>query len=93
MSIVPVMWTLWGVFVVVLFALKVYIGRLTRDEDDQVILDDSFSNIKDEQAAIVAKVNKIEPLVRIDLWLVGAMTVFVIGYYVRDILLNLHLIG
>jgi nucleoside recognition membrane protein YjiH len=93
MTFIPAMWTVWGVLVLLLAVLKLYIGRLTRDEDDQVILDDSFSSVKDEQAAIVAKVNKIEPLLRLNLWLVGAMTVFVIGYYIRDILLNLHLIG
>jgi hypothetical protein len=86
------MWTVWGVLVVILAALYIYRSSLTRDEDDQIVLDESFNNIKDEQAAIVAKVNKIEPLVRVCLWLVGAMTVFVIVYYIRDILLQLSII-
>jgi hypothetical protein len=93
MTFVPVMWTIWGVLVVILAALYVYRSRLTRDEDDQIILDDSFDNVKNEQAAIVEKVNKVEPLVRVFLWLVGAMTVFVIVYYIRDILVQLRLIG
>lgn len=93
MTFVPAMWTVWGVLVLLLAVLKLYIGRLTQNEDDQVILDDSFNQVKEEQAAIVAKVNKIEPLVQLNLWLVGAMSVFVVGYYIRDILLNLHLIG
>lgn len=85
MSFVPVMWAIWGILVVLLAALFVYRSRLTRDEDDQVILDDSFDNVKNEQAAIIEKVKKIEPYVRISLWLVGAMTVFVIAYYIWDI--------
>ena len=89
MTFVPVMWTIWGVLVVLLAALYIYRSRLTRDEDDQVILDDSFDNVKNEQAAIVEKVKKIEPVLRAFLWLVGAMTLFVIVYYIRDIFLQL----
>lgn len=84
MTFVPVMWSVWVVLVVILAALYVYRSSLTKDEEDQIFLDDSFDNEKNAQAAIVAKVNKIEPYVRISLWLVGASTVVVIGYYVID---------
>jgi hypothetical protein len=84
-GIVPVMWTVWGALVVIMLALKIYTGRLTKDEDDQLVLDPAFDRIKDEQAALVAKVNKIEPLQRVALWLVVVATVFVIGYYIWDI--------
>jgi hypothetical protein len=86
------MWSVWGVFVFVVFGLKLYTGRLSRDEDDQLILDDSFDNVKAEQAAIVAKITRVEPIQRIAMWLAVAATVFVIVYYVHDILLNLHLL-
>jgi hypothetical protein len=33
----------------------------------------------------------VEPLVRMARWLVVAMTVVVIGYYVRDVMLQLHI--
>jgi hypothetical protein len=82
---VPVMWSVWGVLVVLLLALKVYTSKLTQNEDDQIVLDDSFDHLKSEQAAIMAKVNKIAPVQRIMLWLVAAMTVVVIGYYAYDI--------
>jgi hypothetical protein len=87
------MWSVWGALVLLVILLKVYSGRLTRDEDDQIILDESFDNVRVEQAAIAAKVAKVEPVVRIALWLAAAASVVVAGYYVRDILLNLHLIG
>ncbi|MGA2086771.1 MAG: hypothetical protein ABSG60_14770 [Terracidiphilus sp.] len=81
---VPVMWTVWGVLVLFLIVLYLYQSRLTRDEDDQIILDDSFDRVKTEQAAIVEKVKKIEPLVRLAMGLAGAATLVVIGYYILD---------
>jgi len=36
----PIMWSVWGAVVLVLAGLKVYSGRLSRDEDDQIVLDD-----------------------------------------------------
>ncbi len=84
MTFVPVMWSVWAVLVVILAALYVYRSSLTKDEEDQIFLDDSFNQEKSAQAAIVAKVNKIQPYVRIFLWLVGISTIFVIGYYLMD---------
>ena len=83
---VPVMWTQRGVLVLILVALYVYRAKLTQDEDDQLILDESFDNVKNEQAEIIAKVNKIEPLVRILKWAVALATVSVLAYYIWDII-------
>ena len=33
---VPVMWAVWGVLVLITLGLKLYTGRLSRDEDDQL---------------------------------------------------------
>jgi len=82
---VPVMWSVWGAIVLVLVALKLYSGRLSRDEDDQIILDDSFNHVRSEQAAIIEKVHKIEPIQRVTMWVAVAMTLVVIGYYVFDV--------
>ena len=73
-------------------ALYIYRSSLTKNEEDQIFLDDSFEHEKAEQAVISAKVAKVEPIVRIARWLVVAMTVLVIAYYIRDILLHLHII-
>jgi len=86
MTFVPVMFSVWGAFLVLFIALKLYAARLARDEDDQIMLNDSSSNMKTEQAEIVARVGKVEPLQRIALGLVGAMTIFIIGYYILDII-------
>ncbi len=92
MTIVPIMWSLWGVFVALMLSLHVYRGSLEKNEDDQIFLDDSFEHEKAAQSAIVAKVNKVEPALRIAKWLALAMTIVVIVYYIRDILVQLNVI-
>jgi hypothetical protein len=89
MTFVPVMWTVWAAFVVFAAALYIYRSSLTRDEEDQIFLDDSFEHEKAAQALIVSKVAKVEPLVRVGLWLVTAMTGVVIVYYAHDIMVQL----
>ena len=81
----PVIWAIWGLLVVLMLVLKVYAGRLSRDEDDQIILEEGFSNLKTEQAAIAAKVHRIEPIQKATLWLVVAATLGVVVYYVFDV--------
>lgn len=93
MTFAPVMWTVWCVLVAVMAALHVYRSSLTRDEEDQIFLDDSFEHEKIAQAAIVAKVSKVEPMLRVAQWMVAGMTVIVLAYYVRDILVQLNIIG
>ena len=82
---VAIMWAVWGVLVVVMLALKIYAGRLSRNEENQLVLDSAFDNLKTEQAAITDSIHKIEPVRKASLWLVVAATVFVIGYYVMDV--------
>lgn len=85
MTFVPVMWSVWGALVLILISIWIYRSRLERDEEDQIFLDDSFSHEKAEQAAIVAKVAKVQPVFRGAMVIAGVATVFVIGYYVLDI--------
>lgn len=92
MTFVPVMWTLWGVVVASVLLLHVYRSSLEKDEDDQIFLDDSFEHEKVAQSAIVAKVNKLAVPMRIAKLLALAMTVVVIVYYIRDILLQLNIV-
>jgi hypothetical protein len=86
MPFVPAMWTVWGVLLLVFAALKLYVSRLSRDEDDQLVLDESFDRLRSEQATIASKVNKIQPIEHAVLWVLGAMTLFVLGYYVLDMI-------
>ncbi|MGD0156679.1 MAG: hypothetical protein ABSB50_11300 [Terracidiphilus sp.] len=88
---VPVMWIVWSVFVLFTAVLYIYRSSLTKNEEDQIFLDDSFQHEQAEQAVITAKVAKVEPLVRIARWLVIVMTVVVIAYYVWDMGVQLHI--
>jgi hypothetical protein len=54
----------WGVVTGVLVVLLIYRSTLTMQEDDQLYLSDSESHMQKEQTQILAKVNKINPLVR-----------------------------
>lgn len=92
MTFAPIMWTVWGVLVASLLLLHVYRSSLEKNEDDQIFLDDSFDHERAAQSVIVAKVQKVEPALRIAKWLALAMTVVVIGYYVRDILVQLNML-
>lgn len=93
MTFVPIMWTVWGVIVASMLLLHVYRSSLEKNEDDQIFLDDSFEQEKAAQSVIVAKVQKVEPALRVAKWLALAMTIVVIVYYIRDILLQLHMIS
>jgi hypothetical protein len=79
------MWSVYGALVAITAVLYIYRGRLQRDEEDQIFLDDSFEQEKAAQEAIVASVNKIEPSLRVMKWLVAVATVLVIAYYIWDI--------
>ena len=92
MTFVPVMWSVWGAVVALMLSLHIYRGSLEKNEDDQIFLDDSFEHEKAAQMAIVAKVQKIEPALRVAKWLALAMTVVVIVYYIYDILVQLNVI-
>jgi hypothetical protein len=83
---VQMMWIFWGVCVLLFAAIKIYSGKLSQNEDDQLILDDAFSHLKTEQDAIMARVNKLAPIQAASLWLLVAATVFIVGYYVLDII-------
>ena len=65
------MWPLavWGVLTAVLVILLIYRSTLTMQEDDQLFLGESESHMEKEQIEIMAKVNKITPVVK---WLGAA---------------------
>ena len=42
MTFVPIMWIVWSAFVCFAAALYIYRLNLTKNEEDQIFLDDSF---------------------------------------------------
>ena len=72
----------WGVLTGILVILLIYRSTLTMQEDDQLFLDESASAMAEEQRELMAKVNKITPLVK---WLgatSGVMILFIAGWAV-----------
>ena len=85
MQFVPVMWSVWGFTILVMAILFLYRSRLGKDEEDQIFLADSFSNERTAQQAIIAKVEKVQPIIRVSEIVAAVATLFVIGYYILDI--------
>lgn len=84
MPIVPWMWIVWVALLIVFIAFRVYVYRMSRNEDDQLALQDSSAHLRQEQEAIAARLEGARPVGRAILAVFGAMTIYVAGYYVLD---------
>ena len=80
-NLAPVLLIAWAIVALVTLMLYAYRGRLTRDEEGQIFLDDAFAHEKAIQTEIVTKVNRLQPMLRASLILTILMTVAVVGYY------------
>jgi hypothetical protein len=89
MTVMPILWIVWGVVAAVLLILLGYRGTLTRYEEDQIFLDEATSMQSQEQSDIQHKLEKIRPFLMIMLWVVGALTLVILGMYIRDAVTNL----
>lgn len=81
---VPLIWIVWGASFLVFVAFKVYVHRIGRNEEDQLVLQASSAHLLEEQKAISARLESARPVGKAILGLFGAMTLFVLGYYVVD---------
>lgn len=86
------MLSVWGTLIVVMAGLYIYRASLTRDEEDQIFLDESFDHERVAQAAIVERVAKLEPVLRATQWLVAVVTAVVLVYYVHDVMVHVNLV-
>jgi hypothetical protein len=77
-------WSLiaWGVVTGILLILLFYRSTLTRQEDDQLFIDESSSSRATEQSRLIAKVNKINPLVKLVGATSGVMILAIAGWAV-----------
>jgi hypothetical protein len=55
----------WAGLTVILIVLLIYRSTLTMHEDDQLFLDDANANFAKEQQELAAKMDKLQPWVRI----------------------------
>ncbi len=72
----------WGVLTGVLIILLIYRSTLTMHEDDQLFLNESESHMEREQIEILAKVNKINPLVKVLGTASGLMFLVIAGLFI-----------
>ncbi len=86
----PLVWmlTVWGVLTGVLVILLIYRGTLTMQEDDQLFLDDTKSQMQQDQAELIAKVNKINPFVKVLGAASGIMFLVIAGMFIYQGLNN-----
>lgn len=86
----PLVWmlTVWGVVTGALVILLIYRGTLTMQEDDQLFLDDTKSHMELEQKEIIAKVNKLNPFVKILGATSGIMFLIIAGMFIYQGLNN-----
>jgi hypothetical protein len=80
------MWMVWGVLAIAVLGVKIYSGSISKNEDDHLILDEAFANMKTEQAALVERVHRLAPVKMVSLGLFIAASLFVAGYYILDII-------
>lgn len=72
----------WGIVTGIFLILLFYRSMLTRQEDDQLFLDESASGLETEQRQLIAKVNKINPLVKVVGATSGLMILVIAGWAV-----------
>jgi hypothetical protein len=78
----------WGVLTAVLIILLIYRSTLTMQEDDQLFLDESSAQMAREQTELMAKVNKITPLVKVLGATSGVMLMVIAGMFIYNGLSN-----
>ena len=72
----------WGVLTAILIVLLIYRSTLTIHEDDSIYLNESESHMEREQTEILAKMNKITPIVKVLGALSGAMILVIAGIFI-----------
>ena len=81
----------WGAIGAALLVLLGYRGTLTRYEEDQIFLSEVVSVHAVEQGNIQRKLHMIKPVLVVALWSIAALTVVILGLFIRDMVT--HLLG
>jgi len=74
----------WAVPTVVLIFLLIYKSTLTMHEDDQLFLDDAESQLAQEQAELMQRMNRIQPYIRALGVASGVLIVMICGLLIYD---------
>jgi hypothetical protein len=82
MSAMFILWIVWAVVVVILLVLLGYRATLTRYEEDQLFLAAAADHEARQQSAILLKVAKIQPYVRLAIGATCALSLCIIGLFI-----------
>ena len=74
----------WGVLTTVLVVLMIYKSTLTMHEDDSIFLNESESQMEKDQVEILAKVNKITPMIKVLGAISGLMILVIAGLFIYN---------
>ena len=80
----PLVWLaiVWSVVTAILVILLIYRGTLTMHEDSQLFLDEAESHMEKEQAELISRVNRINPVVKLLGATSGLMGLVLVGMFV-----------
>lgn len=90
MDALPVLIVIWAVVTGVFLALLAYNGTITRYEESQLFLADINANEQQRQTAIVRRVNRTMPYIRVLGTISALMTAVIIAIYTYDSWLKLQ---
>jgi len=82
MSPIMMLGVVWAVITAALIIVLIYRSTLSMHEDDQLFLDESTANVRAEQEALLKRMNKITPLVRILAGASGLLILVLAGMWV-----------
>src|ERR1700679_2785991 len=82
MHAMPLMWIVWAAFSATLLALLLYRGTLTRYEEDHLFLGSAAGHQQQENDALLRKVARIQPLVKVFTGATCLLTAAILGTYV-----------
>jgi uncharacterized membrane protein SpoIIM required for sporulation len=74
----------WGALTVVLIVLLIYKSTLSMREDDQLFLDESESQMEQEQIEVLRRMNKVTPWVRIFGAASGVLILVIAGIWIYN---------
>ena len=75
---------IWAVPTVLLIFLLIYKSTLTMHEDDQLFLDDAESQLAQEQAELMQRMDRIQPYIRGLGVVSGVLIVMIFGLWIYD---------
>jgi hypothetical protein len=72
----------WGVLTGILIILLIYKSTLTMHEDDSIFLHETESQMHKDQVEVLAKMNKITPMIKVLGALSGVMILVIAGLFI-----------